>query len=122
MKSNNFFPLIDVQEAHTKYIVHADLPGVDGESINMNFNDNILTITGEKINDVEAMEAGAISVEREYGSFKRDIIFKEEIDQENIKAKLKGGVLSIELMKNSKNKNPIQKIPILSQREQEYSL
>jgi HSP20 family protein len=105
-----FYPLVDLQEAEDKYLLDVDLPGVDENSLDIDFHGNTLTIKGEKFNFLEAMDASAISVERGYGYFTRDIAFNKAIDQNNINAKLKGGVLHIELKKKDKLSNISQKI------------
>jgi HSP20 family protein len=108
----SFSPSIDLKEKDDKYLLDADMPGMNEADIDIDFHNNTLTIRGEKKSEMETKEAGCVCVERSYGSFRRDIPFDEEIDQDNIKADLKNGVLHVELIKKEKSKTPHKKIAI----------
>lgn len=112
MFETNFYPSVDVKEKDNKYLLDADLPGMNDADVSMDFHNNTLTIKGEKKNEIETKDAGYVCVERSYGSFRRDIPFDDEIDQENIKAELKNGVLHVELAKKEKGKESHRKIQI----------
>jgi HSP20 family protein len=107
-----FFPSVDVKEKDDKYLLDADVPGMNEADIDIDFHNNILTIKGEKKSEKETKDEGYVCVERSYGSFRRDIPFDEAIDQEKIKAELKSGVLHVELAKKEKGKTNHRKISI----------
>lgn len=108
----SFIPSVDVTEKDNKYLLDADLPGMEDADVTMDFHNNILTIKGEKKTESETKDADCVCTERSFGSFRRDIPFDEQIDQDNIKAELKNGVLHVELAKKEKSKESHRKIPI----------
>lgn len=108
----SFYPSVDVKEKEDKYLLDADMPGINEADIDLDFHNNILTIKGEKRSETETKDAGYVCTERSYGSFRRDIPFDDDIDQEKIKAELKAGVLHVELSKKEKSKTTHRKIAI----------
>lgn len=105
-------PSIDLKEKDNKYLLDADVPGMSESDLDINFKNNTLTIKGEKKSEVEEKNADYVYVERSFGSFRRDIPFNDEIDQDGIKANLKDGVLHVELAKKEKGKSSAKKISI----------
>lgn len=108
----SFYPSVDVKEKEDKYLLDADMPGINEADIDLDFHNNILTIKGEKRSETETKDAGYVCTERSYGSFRRDIPFDDDVDQEKIKAELKAGVLHVELTKKEKSKTSHRKIAI----------
>lgn len=108
----NQFLRVDIKEKDNMYLLDADLPGMSEADIEIDFHSNTLTIKGEKKSEKETSERDYVCVERSRGSFRRDIAFDEEVDQERIKADLKDGVLHIELTKKEKSKASHKKIAI----------
>jgi HSP20 family protein len=108
----SFYPAIDLKEKDNKYLLDADVPGMSEADIEIDFHDNTLTIRGEKKSEKETRDLDYVCVERSSGSFRRDIYLDEEIDQSNIKADLKDGVLHVELTKKESGKSTHKKIPI----------
>ena len=96
----NFYPAIDLVEKDNKYLLDAD------------FHNNTLTIKGQKKSEKETREMDFVCVERSTGSFRRDIYLDDEIDQDNIKADLKDGVLHVELIKKEKGRTNHKKVTI----------
>ncbi|MBC7537331.1 MAG: Hsp20/alpha crystallin family protein [Bacteriovorax sp.] len=109
---SNFYPSVDIKEKDNKYLLDADLPGMNDADVTMDFHNNTLTIKGEKKSESETKDEGYVCVERSYGSFRRDIPFDDEIDQDSIKAELKNGVLHVELSKKEKGNDSHRKIQI----------
>jgi len=108
----SFYPTVDVKEKGNKYLLDADLPGMNDSDIVIDFHNNTLTIKGEKKSESEVKDEGYLFIERSYGSFRRDIPFEDEIDQDTIKAELKNGVLHVELAKKEKALESHRKIQI----------
>jgi HSP20 family protein len=112
MFETNMFPSVDIREKDNKYLLDADLPGMKDTDISMDFHNNTLTIQGEKKSESEIQDEGYVCVERSYGSFRRDIPFRDDIDQDSIKAELTNGVLHVELTKKERPKETHRKIQI----------
>ena len=112
MFDSSFYPSVDIKEKGNKYLLDADLPGMNDADVMIDFHNNTLTIKGEKKSESETKDEGFVCVERSYGSFRRDIPFEDEIDQDSIKAELKNGVLHVELAKKEKALESHKKIQI----------
>jgi HSP20 family molecular chaperone IbpA len=96
-----FTPTVDIFETDTEITLLADMPGVKAENLDINLNKDILTLSGE----VEAPEdENEMSILREYftGRYFREFTLSDIIDQSNINAELKDGVLRLRLPKAEK--------------------
>ncbi len=94
-----FSPRIDLSETEKEYTVVVDLPGLDENDIDLSYSRNILSICGAKQQEKEEKGRQYHRIERYSGQFQRDIPLQEEIDEENIEALFKNGVLTIHLPK-----------------------
>lgn len=109
LSANSWTPRIDVKEKNNQYIIYTDVPGIEPDKININFDNGILTIKGEKETEQKEEDENYLRVERSSGSFLRQMSFPGAIDAQNIKAKSKNGVLIITLPKAQKGaSNKIQ--------------
>ncbi len=88
-------PAVDIKEEANKFIIHADIPGVKPEEINVNMEDGVLTIKGEKKTEAKTDEEGYKRVERTYGSFYRRFSLPDTANSDAISAQSKHGVLEI---------------------------
>lgn len=88
-------PAVDIKEEADKFVIHADIPGVKPEEINVNMEDGVLTIKGEKKTEAKTDEEGYKRVERTYGSFYRRFSLPDTANSDAISAQSKHGVLEI---------------------------
>lgn len=95
-------PAVDVTEEKDRYVLHADVPGVDPKEIEVTLEDGVLTIRGEKRNEKSVDENGYRRVERFSGSFFRRFTLPDTADAENISAQTKNGVLELVIPKQEK--------------------
>ena len=96
-------PAVDIYDNANEIVVISDMPGVKKENVDINFEDNILSIIGWQ-NDVNFKDYENIHDEYKKGVFKRSFNILTEIDIEKIKAKVKDGILTISLPKHEKTK------------------
>lgn len=89
-----FTPPIDIFETAAGLVLLADLPGVAPDSLELQVQDNKLTLFGRVDT---AVPDGAQVIHQEYrvGHFLRSFILSDEVDHENISAKLNHGVLEV---------------------------
>ena len=94
-------PAIDLVEKKDSYVVRADLPGVERANIEITFEKNILTISGQKSALLEANdeEMRVFAAERVSGSFSRSLRMPDYIDGEKIAADYKDGLLTVTIPK-----------------------
>lgn len=88
-------PPIDIYETEDGLVLYADLPGVTLESLDLQVQDNRLTLFGRIRRSTE--EGQPVYEEREPGDFLRSFILSDEVDHNRIQASLQNGVLRVEL-------------------------
>jgi HSP20 family protein len=93
-----FTPPIDIYETDEGLVLHADLPGVTAETLELQVQDNKLTLFGRVAPSVPE-NAVVKYQEYEVGDFLRSFILSDEVDHERITAKLSHGVLKVVLPK-----------------------
>lgn len=95
----SWYPNVDVSEGKRNIIVKAEIPGVDKEGIDISLNGRLLTIHGEKKHEKEETDEHYHRVESSFGLFKRTIELPADVDESNVDAKYKNGILKIKLKK-----------------------
>jgi HSP20 family protein len=92
-----WWPEIEVTEKNGELKIHADLPGMKKEDINVEFTDDALIISGERTQETEEEREGYFHSERNYGSFFRSIPLPEGANPDKANAFLHDGVLEVTL-------------------------
>lgn len=95
----SWLPAVDVSETDNEMIVRAELPGMAQEDIEVNLQENVLTLKGEKKKEEKEEQENFHRVERSYGSFSRTLTLPANVKAEQIQASFKDGVLLITLPK-----------------------
>ena len=92
-------PSVDIEEHADKYVLHADVPGVDPNAIEITLEGGVLTLSGSREKAVEQKGVESRRIERVTGTFLRRFTLPESVDAENVKARGKHGVLEIVIPK-----------------------
>jgi HSP20 family protein len=101
--SGTWVPPVDVAETQEKIIVRAEVPGLKQEDIQIEFENGLLTLRGErKLEKSEGMTWHR--VERIYGNFSRSFTLPRTVDPERIAATYREGILEIEVPKKEEAK------------------
>jgi len=101
MPAANWSPQVDITENDKEIDVSASLPGVDKNNINVSLDENnILSISGERNESQEQKNKNYVAQEQFYGSFYRSFQLPANINQDQIKADYKDGVLNIKIPKS----------------------
>ncbi len=95
-------PSVDIKEEADRFLITADLPGVDPKDIEITMDNGILTIKGERQSETRGEAEGYKRVERVSGAFYRRFSLPDTADAERIEAKGKDGVLEVVLPKHEK--------------------
>ena len=95
-------PAVDIKEEKERYVIHADLPGVEAKDIEITMENGILTLKGERKMDKEEEHEGYKRVERVRGTFYRRFSLPDTADTDNIEARSRDGVLEIAVPKHEK--------------------
>jgi len=103
--SENLVPALDIREREHDFLVHADLPGVKKENIDINLENGVLTITAESKQETEEKDGERLlRQERRYGRYVRSLRLGNDIDGTKVKASYDDGVLEVTLPKAEASK------------------
>ena len=91
----DWVPAVDVKTEKGHYLVRADVPGVSKDDIDIRLDNEMLTIRGSRKDEKKTEEDGFQRVERFSGSFFRRLTLPGSTDADNVKAKVRDGVLEI---------------------------
>ena len=104
LASTTWKPMVDIFEDEQAITIKAELPEIDEKDIQINLDNNMLTIKGERKLEKEEKKESYHRVERYYGSFQRSFELPTTADLDNIAASYDRGVLKIVLPKKENNK------------------
>lgn len=107
-----FSPRIDVRETDQEINVTAELPGLDEKDVSVSLEEHALIISGEKKEEQEQKTAHSYHMERSFGTFRRVIPLRAQVEPAKIKAVFKKGVLQVTLPKAPEEKENSRKIEI----------
>ena len=105
-------PEIEVSETDEAYMIEADLPGMSENEVEVNVVDGVLTIEGESKHEEEKKEKGVQYSERSYGMFKRTLQLPADVNEDDIKASFKNGVIHVELPKSPEKAEKARRVEI----------
>jgi HSP20 family protein len=92
-------PSVDIKEEAERFVIHADVPGVDPKDIEISMEDGVLSLSGERKAEAHEETAGWKRQERRTGRFLRRFTLPEGTDAEGISAQGSHGVLEIVIPK-----------------------
>jgi HSP20 family protein len=102
--ARRWIPAMDLVETEDHYLLTADLPGLSEGDINLEFEGDVLTLSGErKAENVERNE-GFYRLERPTGAFSRSLTLPEGVDPEAVTATFDKGVLEVRIPKPEQRK------------------
>src|SRR4051812_39908337 len=97
-------PAMDLVETEEHFVLRADLPGLGTEDVNIEVEDNVLTVSGERKVEHETQREGFYRVERASGAFRRSLTLPDGVNLDDIAASFDKGVLEIHIPKPEERK------------------
>ena len=94
-----WIPAMDLVETEDAFVLKADLPGLSEQEVNIELEDNVLTVSGQRASEHEERREGFYRVERGWGSFSRSLTLPEGVDAQAVEANFDRGVLEIRIPK-----------------------
>ncbi|HLU05940.1 MAG TPA: Hsp20/alpha crystallin family protein [Woeseiaceae bacterium] len=95
----DWVPAIDILEEKERFVLRADLPGVNAEDIDISMDKGLLTISGERREEKSEQAEGLHRVERATGKFYRRFSLPETVNSDGISAKSVNGILEVSIPK-----------------------
>jgi HSP20 family protein len=99
-----FVPPVDIYEDEHKIVLKLEVPGLKESELNIQLENQVLTVKGERKFEKEEKEENFHRIERRYGSFYRSFTIPNTVNPESVKAGYDAGVLKIELEKRAEAK------------------
>jgi len=105
LAGGGWVPAIDIYETAEKdVVVKADLPGLKREDIKVTFENNVLTIKGERTFETETAREQYHRVERGYGAFRRTFTLPTTVDAARVEASYQDGLLTVTLPRREESR------------------
>ncbi len=96
---NARLPAVNVDEKEDRFLLNAELPGFNKEDIHVKMQNGVLTIEAEHKEETKKEEQGNILNERRYESYSRTLNFGKNIDENDVSASYKNGILKLDIPK-----------------------
>ena len=97
-----WLPAVDIREEESRFVLTADIPGVERKDVDVTLENGILTIKGERHAEKEETGEDFHRRERVHGSFMRQFSLPDTVNTDSINATVRDGVLVIEIPKQAK--------------------
>src|SRR5947209_9779763 len=104
LTAGTFVPPVDVYEDEHNLMLKLEIPGINEEDLDVQVENNTLTVKGERKFEKEEKEENFHRIERRYGSFTRSFTLPNTIDTDSVNANYENGVLKVELAKREEAK------------------
>ncbi|MCA2641474.1 MULTISPECIES: Hsp20/alpha crystallin family protein [unclassified Microcystis] len=108
----SFIPAAEITETPEAVQIKLEIPGMEAKDLNLEVTANSLTINGERKSEIKTEEEGFTRTEFRYGKFHRVIPLPVRVDNNNVTAEYKDGILNLTLPKAEEEKNKVVKVSI----------
>lgn len=99
VSNRDWSPAVDIRENEDAFLVHAELPGLSKDDVEITLENNILKLSGERRFEKDVEEKEYHRVERAYGTFTRAFSLPSRVDSTGVTASFADGVLTITVPK-----------------------
>ncbi len=100
--TSDWTPPVDIKEEDQRFVIRADIPGVDAKDIDVHMENGLLTLRGARAHETREERNGYKRVERAPGTFYRRFTLPDTADADQIHAVCRNGVLEITIPKHQK--------------------
>lgn len=108
----SFFPSAELEEADDSYQLKLEVPGMSPDDLNIEVTAEAVSISGERKTENTSEENGTKRTEFRYGKFQRVIPLPGRVENKNVSADYKDGILSLSLPKAEEEKNKVVKVTV----------
>ncbi len=110
--STGFIPAAEMEETPEAIMLKLEIPGMDAKDIDIQVSAESIAISGERKSETKTEEKGVTRSEFRYGSFSRVIPLPARVQNTNVNAEYKDGILNLTLPKAEEEKNKVVKVNI----------
>lgn len=110
---SDWVPRVDIAETENTFVIKAEIPEVNKEDVKVTVDNGILTILGERKQEKEEHGKKFHRIERSYGSFTRSFTLPDNVDENNVKASFKEGMLNLQIEKTKEVKHKAIEVKII---------
>ncbi len=103
-QTSTWLPAVDVWETENALVLSFDLPGIPEDKISIELDDNVLTVSGERAREQEETGERFYRYERRFGSFARSVTLPAGVNEDQIQANYRDGVLEVRVPKPEEQK------------------
>ncbi|HTV95924.1 MAG TPA: Hsp20/alpha crystallin family protein [Steroidobacteraceae bacterium] len=100
-----WIPPVDILEFADRFELYVDLPGVDPGKVDLTLEGGVLTLTGQRADELGSDRENEIQyrrTERSHGNFHRRFVLPDTADSQGVNASGKNGVLTVTIAKHAK--------------------
>lgn len=101
--TSQWAPRVDIKEEDRRFVIFADIPGVDPANIEVSMDKGILTMKGERVVETREQTGRFTRLERSHGVFHRRFALPDSADSEGITASGRQGVLEVSIPKRAES-------------------
>ena len=94
-----WLPAVDISEEKDQFLLHADVPGVSAEDVDVSMDDGVLTVSGVRNADVRGEDTDVRRTERPTGGFSRRFTIPEATNADRVTARISNGILEVVIPK-----------------------
>ena len=91
----SWIPPVDIFEKAENLVIRVEVPGIDKDDLDVQIENGVLTLRGERHRDQDVTDENAYRVERLFGSFTRSFTLPTTVDPSRVGASYKDGILEI---------------------------
>ena len=99
VNSSQYAPALDILETSDELVLQIEIPGVEAKDVEINLSGDVLSISGQKLDQSNEQRMRYHHAERRYGSFQRTVRLPMPVEPEHVQAESKNGLLVISLRK-----------------------
>lgn len=107
-----WIPAVEVKETDAEVVLRAEIPGVDAKDLDVQVTQKAVAITGEHRHEKRSEEKGHLRSEFRYGKFQRVVPLPAQVQNDQVKARLQDGILTLNLPKVEVEQRKVVKVAI----------
>jgi HSP20 family protein len=109
-QGNGWVPAVEMKETDTEIVLRAEVPGLSAENLDVQVTRNAVSISGEHRYEKQAEDKGYFHSEFRYGKFQRIVPLPSKVENEQVKAEFKDGILTLTLPKAADERRKVFRV------------